>query len=1690
MRGKTDAYVVQVNKSNMIRSNVRQVILILSFLVVLAVFWGLKLTGITMAGEAFCGKKEHVHDADCLECPYEEHIHDATCYSDFDADIETEDDWEMSLAGLTRSFSTAENVVSVAMSQLGYEESTRNFEVDANGIRRGITRYGQWYGNPYGDWSAMFAAFCLHYAGVEDVPFNAGAEAMRREWKEAGMYAGISEFSPRIGNLLFLHREYEEEFFELPEHTEIPVATPSDAERIENVIPEKATPSDAEKIENAILEKASPSDAKKIENMVAEKATPSDAKTKRKTKRETVQSPVIVQESEPEPQTEIRLEPSGLNAPPDSIVIMQVETDEQPVVNIIPTNVETEVLGPGNTVPSSIHADPETLVVTPAEVDAAETAASAPIVLEGPPIVISAVQEIAAAVDTPQTVETVSVAMAEPPEMTEAVAVSAEPPEMTEADVVSAETQEITEAAAEPVEVTAAMPSAVASALQEKVRTEIQRDDEAESMLRANAVAIITGFEDNVITVIEGDLDGMVDETYYYIDDPALLGYGLVAEEPILMMLPAPQAGATVLAKTTDYDQSLFNDTNCFVVYTISGDGCFAFDGVGNAIPIYIDEVGDIYTDIDNPDSLLWTFTSAGSNSYLIQNVESRRYMHAYPNNGTGVTTSGAYSSTLISSGVGVKIRSNSEYARLDVSNGAFVMTQNQSLAAEYQFGIVSRCTVWLDGTQGGLQSYGDAANSSYSIPENGVIELPTEWETSSEYNYTLRGWYDIVNHQYYAPGENVTVTEDMVFYADWVASTYDIGQFNAQVADTVSTNEFITTRMFDYNTLFNLLSASVSVNVSESGHSETWSLITNGSNPYNGNETLDYIFRDWDAGGDLSYPANTNSHNTYSADIPIHYNLYSKDLAELLFGTDNSFDAETKEGVIGKQYLGTADHLFRFGDDPNGDYYGYYYYDSELNAASYNQSDERFYVYDYLERTTASASSDGADKYSDFLPLNSPYANTGGNDPKEYTYAGKHDEYLGVTHYTYDADDSNGSDVATNYHFGMSMDVDFYLPNDAGSGQNYDVYGNEMHFKFSGDDDVWVLVDGKLVLDIGGIHGIEGGDINFSTGNVTINGEVNQELSNTLKTITAGEHVLTFYYLERGSSMSNCAVFFNLAPRFSFSIQKEDVLTRDVLNGAQFSVYTDEACTQAAQLWPSEEAHDRGEPSTNVFTIEDGIANMWGMGASNTYYIKETKPPDMEGYGFANGIIRLTFDKSGAATYKVIILEDGDKGISNGFTVHGFRIDEETQQAYIIATNAPTWVETTTKVQVRKQWQDNVNHSADKIIVYLTVTDLDGTVRRLQEVELSDENDWGHVWERLPEKWEDGTPIQYGVEEAYISGYYSKSEIVDKYDITTITWETASSFENGQTYILGTKNGYLSTLRAAEDTGYMWVSRETAVNSPLALWTTTVSGQSVKFTNGAGQTITFYYNNGSPTDFFAKTGDETTQSKQMFKYSSSSGGLRIYYAPPNSSRNYYLAESMTSANKFNYNTNASAGLLFTPMKKVTKTIKEEVSGWAYLVTNTPLEQETSLAVEKHWDYGNLPYGNAHEQAQVTVGLLANGKDTGRTVTLSLKSNWKGTFRGLPYVDSNNQVIQYSIVEKWDTEEWIPEYGEVITIDGTVPTYSTTVKNKYRRGFGGPELPSTGTSARLLYILCGTGIILATLVYGIGLRRKRERRKE
>ena len=379
-------------------------------------------------------------------------------------------------------------------------------------------------------------------------------------------------------------------------------------------------------------------------------------------------------------------------------------------------------------------------------------------------------------------------------------------------------------------------------------------------------------------------------------------------------------------------------------------------------------------------------------------------------------------------------------------------------------------------------------------------MQLPTTWESPTKYEYKLAGWVNIKTGDYYLPGDTIAVTENTVLYADWVAATYDIGQYNSFVADTVSTNDFITTHVFVYSSLINLLSTKVSVSVSDSSHSETWSHVGSGNVSYKNQTTLNFSFNDHDSSGTITNLNSLNDPNKYTGGTAVYAGIYNATLGEVLFGTDNLFDPETGEGVVGKHYLGQGDHLFQINTDPTSEYYGYYYYDAKLNAASYNQSSQRFYVYDYLARSSDSANNNDAGKYSDFLPLNSPYANTNGRTVKTYTYAGENGEYSGVTHYTYDArydsDSSSVNQVKANLWFGMRTDVEFGLPDTPGvklpdgTYGNKDIYGNDMHFHFTGDDDVWIRVDGKVVLDLGGIHQAADGDINFSTGEVRVNGK------------------------------------------------------------------------------------------------------------------------------------------------------------------------------------------------------------------------------------------------------------------------------------------------------------------------------------------------------------------------------------------------------------------------------------------------------------------------------------------------------------------------------------------------------------------------------------------------------------------------
>lgn len=161
---------------------------------------------------------------------------------------------------------------------------------------------------------------------------------------------------------------------------------------------------------------------------------------------------------------------------------------------------------------------------------------------------------------------------------------------------------------------------------------------------------------------------------------------------------------------------------------------------------------------------------------------------------------------------------------------------------------------------------------------------------------------------------------------------------------------------------------------------------------------------------------------------------------------------------------------------------------------------------------------------------------------------------------FNYQLDDDPSDDVLTGenaiYHFGMTFSTKFYIP----EGGRYPGSNEDIVFSFSGDDDVLVYVDGKLVLDNGGLHGARSCSINFTEASVSYQyamdvtdgqlkstiendvyykyGETNEGISadnqaaikHLNKALTDGEeHEFSFFYLERGSTDSNCKISFNL---------------------------------------------------------------------------------------------------------------------------------------------------------------------------------------------------------------------------------------------------------------------------------------------------------------------------------------------------------------------------------------------------------------------------------------------------------------------------------------------------------------------------------------------------------------------------------
>ena len=160
----------------------------------------------------FCGKEPHTHGESCrdeqgeLTCTLEEHTHSLACYADPTADVETAEIWEQTFGDVTLTGDWRLDALAIARSQLGYAESTRNYAVAEDGqTPMGYTRYGAWQGDPYGDWNALFAAFCLHYGGAENIPTDKDCGSWAAALADAFLPAQSHEAAP--GELVFFDRD-------------------------------------------------------------------------------------------------------------------------------------------------------------------------------------------------------------------------------------------------------------------------------------------------------------------------------------------------------------------------------------------------------------------------------------------------------------------------------------------------------------------------------------------------------------------------------------------------------------------------------------------------------------------------------------------------------------------------------------------------------------------------------------------------------------------------------------------------------------------------------------------------------------------------------------------------------------------------------------------------------------------------------------------------------------------------------------------------------------------------------------------------------------------------------------------------------------------------------------------------------------------------------------------------------------------------------------------------------------------------------------------------------------------------------------------------------------------------------------------------------------------------------------------
>lgn len=493
--------------------------------------------------------------------------------------------------------------------------------------------------------------------------------------------------------------------------------------------------------------------------------------------------------------------------------------------------------------------------------------------------------------------------------------------------------------------------------------------------------------------------------------------------------------------------------------------------------------------------------------------------------------------------------------------------------------------------------------------------------------------------------------------------------------------------------------------------------------NAYGGGDTTSlggYTVGEGDVGSNFYLYHKTNTAVTDA----LHYEDYNNWTGDLVKGTDDKANGNnTYSGLVNKELdksqnvqLNETDiGMFR-SDDPNNTYgktiytrvglpfqydksTNYYTFDSNTMSAHFTASNPagsgKNMTYSSTPQTISNLDAQGkTNNNNSWLPFNT-----------------------GSTATTSTAD----------YYFGMQAAIPFSMTANGKMNVN-DAKSEDIQFDFSGDDDVWVFVDGKLVLDLGGIHNELAGSMNFAENTWSITKGDGNDTDEDVKTVgdvksaemtgklfndengtgvlgtdrttfaATTSHTLTVFYLERGANASNCKIKFNLPMEDSVSVTKQisdtdsagAEISKDTwtnLNNHEFTfkLFKDNTPVANANYLIQDES---GQTTGNGTTTSDGTFKLKNnqtakfvgqmLESGNTYYVTEVQED-----GWQTPSSTYTATAANGAT----VVAEADGTTSAKVTMKGS--NEANDRLSYIFTNTLTHTDTAT-----------VNPQDDRIVI------------------------------------------------------------------------------------------------------------------------------------------------------------------------------------------------------------------------------------------------------------------------------------------------------------------------------------------------------------------------------------------------------